>query len=238
MEKVIAVFGAGPGLGASVARRFGREGYRVALIARRQEPLAALAAELSSEGIRATVFTADLTRSGDIPALVETIRSKLGRIDIVEYAPIATAPAIPAKDLTQKALEGFISLYLYTPIALVNAVLPAMIERGDGAILIGQGGSAAHGVPFASGVGPPMAAARNYVHSLHGEVADKGVYVGTLTVGAIILNSAGHKAFTSGELTLPPGMEIPTVDPDDLADLYWDLVVKHDRIEVTYPSQP
>ena len=51
MSKVIAVFGAGTGLGVSVARRFGREGYRVALVARRAEQLTALVTTLGAEGI-------------------------------------------------------------------------------------------------------------------------------------------------------------------------------------------
>ncbi|MGO4427734.1 SDR family NAD(P)-dependent oxidoreductase, partial [Streptomyces sp. MCAF7] len=47
----IAIIGAGPGLGAAVARRFGREGYGIALISRDQDRLDALAAELGEEGM-------------------------------------------------------------------------------------------------------------------------------------------------------------------------------------------
>ena len=54
MSKTIAVFGAGPGMGRSVARRFGREGFRVALVARNQERLAAFTEELAGDGIDAT----------------------------------------------------------------------------------------------------------------------------------------------------------------------------------------
>lgn len=55
MDKVIAVFGAGSGLGMSVARRFGREGYKVALIARGRPALEDKARELGSAGIHAEV---------------------------------------------------------------------------------------------------------------------------------------------------------------------------------------
>ncbi|KND37998.1 SDR family NAD(P)-dependent oxidoreductase, partial [Streptomyces stelliscabiei] len=58
---VIAVIGAGPGLGLSIARRFGREGFQVALVSRTQDKLDALAARLAAEGIEAAGFAADVT---------------------------------------------------------------------------------------------------------------------------------------------------------------------------------
>jgi short-subunit dehydrogenase len=168
----------------------------------------------------------------------DAIASHYGGVDVIEYAPITTAPFIPAAELTPQVMQDFVSLYLLTPIEIVRQVLPGMIERGFGGILIGQGASALHPAPFMSGVGPAMAAARNYVHSLHGEVADKGVYVGTLMVNALITGSAGHKAVTSGELPvdLPEGFEIPTVHPADLADILWDLLSDRDRVEVLHPE--
>ena len=50
-KKTIAVFGAGPGLGRGIARRFGREGYQVALVGRRQEALDEIAGELRDDGV-------------------------------------------------------------------------------------------------------------------------------------------------------------------------------------------
>jgi NADP-dependent 3-hydroxy acid dehydrogenase YdfG len=54
--KVLALLGAGPGLGAALGRRFGREGYRVALVARRPGPLEAVAAGLRAAGVKAAAF--------------------------------------------------------------------------------------------------------------------------------------------------------------------------------------
>lgn len=241
MSKTIAVFGAGTGLGASVARRFGHEGYRVALVARRREPLDILAGELADEGIEAAVFTADLSRTAEIPALVAAIRERFGRIDVVEYSPISTALLFtPAAELTTERLRDLVNLYLLTPVGLVQEVLPEMLKRGDGGILIGHGPTAVEPMPYMSGLGPVMAATRNYVYSLHGELADKGVYAGTLVVGAVIARSAGHQAILAGDLEfdLPPGLELPVVDPADLADRYWNLFTKRDRVEEIYPPLP
>ena len=55
MSNSIAVFGAGPGLGQAVARRFAREGYAVTLVGRRPEPLELLASDLTSAGATAHV---------------------------------------------------------------------------------------------------------------------------------------------------------------------------------------
>ena len=83
-------------------------------------------------------------------------------------------------------------LVFYSLVALVQEFLPHMLEQGDGAILTAQGASTVHGLPNMSGPGPAQAAQRNYLQSLHTEVADKGVYVGMLYVGAIIEDSAFH----------------------------------------------
>lgn len=61
MPKSIAVFGAGPGLGQAVARRYAQEGYEVVLVARRREPLDFFASELTDCGGRVHVTPADLS---------------------------------------------------------------------------------------------------------------------------------------------------------------------------------
>src|SRR5579862_1546508 len=83
-------------------------------------------------------------------------------------------------------------LIFYTMLALVREFLPHMLAQGDGAILTAQGGSTVQGLPHMSGPSPAQAAQRNYLQALHAEVAEKGVYVGMLYVGAAIEHSAFH----------------------------------------------
>src|ERR1700754_3914532 len=116
MSQVIAVFGAGPGLGASVARRFGREGYAVALVARRLEPIEALAQALSVEGIEAAAFSADLADQDSALAAVDAIRGRFGRIDAVYYGPVGNAAFTPARALSADALRELVELLTLTPI--------------------------------------------------------------------------------------------------------------------------
>ncbi|GAA0454637.1 SDR family NAD(P)-dependent oxidoreductase [Streptomyces stramineus] len=236
MSKVIAVLGAGTGLGVSVARRFGREGFRVALVARRKDRLDALVEVLAGEGIEAVAFSADLSKPAEVPALVEAIRSRFGRIDVVAYGPISGDQGFtPAAELDAATLESLTPLLLFTPVEVVRAVLPEWTERGDGAFLLAQGYSAAQPMPHLSGLGPVMSATRNYLYSLNAELADTGIYVGALTIASLIARSevsaAAQAAFESAD-----GPRFPVVDPDDLAEHYWNMYTKRDRVEQFHPE--
>lgn len=236
MSKVIAVLGAGTGLGAAVARRFGHEGFRVALVARRRQRLDALVENLVADGIEATGFTADLSQPAGVPALIESIRDRFGRIDVIEYGPFSTEQnLIPASRMDAAFLENGLPMFLLTPVEVVRAVLPEWTERGDGAFLLTTGASAVHPMPWLSGLSPIGAAARNYLYSLHGELAGTGIYAGTLSVAAGIARSE-LSALIAEAGTSPESREFPTVDPDDLAEQYWDMYTKRDRVEQLHPE--
>ncbi|TCV92685.1 hypothetical protein EC912_10623 [Luteibacter rhizovicinus] len=87
-----------------------------------------------------------------------------------------------------------------------------------------------------SGVAPLMAAARNYAFTLNAEAMPKGVYAGTVNIGAAIDRSAGLRAMTANGIELDP--RFPSIDPDDIAGEIWTLVTKRDRVEVILPPLP
>jgi NAD(P)-dependent dehydrogenase (short-subunit alcohol dehydrogenase family) len=87
---VLVVVGAGPGLGLSVAHRFGSEGYAVALISRRR-PARRLSGSLADAGVEAAAFVADATDSPALRGAVEAARGRFGRIDVGYYGPAAAA---------------------------------------------------------------------------------------------------------------------------------------------------
>src|SRR6204780_4608989 len=107
MPKSIAVFGAGPGLGQAVARRYAREGYAVTLVGRRSEPLDRLAKDLTSAGATAHVITADLADTGATPRLAEQVRAAAGDLDAFYYAPTPNTGFVSAASLTPAHAESF-----------------------------------------------------------------------------------------------------------------------------------
>lgn len=236
-KKTIALFGAGTGLGASLATRFGREGYRVALVARRAAPLEERVAELAGAGIEAAAFPADLTDIDGIPALVRSIEARFGSIDVAVYAPVPSdAGFVPAVELDASKLQSMASIFTFSPVEVSHAVLPGMLARGAGAIVVVGGLTAVVTMPGLSGVGPLMAAARNYIFTLNAEVAPKGIYAGTLNIGALIDRSAGFRAMTASGAPLDP--RLPVIDPDDIAQEIWTLVTRRDRVEAILPPLP
>jgi short-subunit dehydrogenase len=228
MPKSIAVFGAGPGLGQAVAHRYAQDGYEIVLVARRRQPLEVVAQELTGAGATAHVITADLADTDAVPALAERIRATVGELDAIYYAPTPADGFVPAADLTPRRAQAFMPLAVYSLLALVQEFLPHMLEQGDGAILTAQGASAVQGPANMSGPGPAQAAQRNYLQSLHAEVAGKGVYVGMLYIGAIIENSAFHASDAAGDWG-------PTVNPAHLADLLWNMHNAKGESEAKYP---
>lgn len=234
-KKTIAIFGAGTGLGTSVAARFGREGYRVALVARRASSLEELAAELAKAGVEAQSFPFDLTDIAGIPAFVRSIEDKLGPIDVAMYAPVTSEVGfVPALDLDAAKLRPLSELLLFAPIEVARAVVPGMLARGDGAFVLGGGLTAVHTMPGMSGVGPVMAAARNFIFTLNAETKDRGVYAGTVTIGALIERSAGHRIMTASGQPIA----FPVISPDSIADEIWSLVTNRDRVEAILPPLP
>ena len=235
VSRSIAVFGAGPGLGHAVARRYAREGYAVTLVARRSEPLDLLAQDLTSAGATAHVITADLSDTAATPRLAEQIRATAGDLDAFYYAPTPNTGFVAAANLTPQHAENFMPLIFYTLLGLVQEFLPHMLEQGDGAILTAQGGSTVQGLPNMSGPSPAQAAQRNYLQALHAEVAEQGVYVGMLYIGSAIENSAFHAELERAKAAGDPVWEMSTVDPEHLADLLWRMHDTKGPRELIYP---
>jgi NADP-dependent 3-hydroxy acid dehydrogenase YdfG len=229
MSKTIAVFGAGPGMGRSVARRFGREGYRVVLVARTKSRLDALAEELAGDGIEATGYAADLSDRDSLPALV----SAMGPIDVLYYGPAGVDWLGHQVDVRVAGPESFefpLDLLLRTPSVLVREVLPGLLERDEGAVLFALAVTASAPYPQVANVGAAAAAARSYLHSLHVSLAGTGVFAGLVQVGGMV---GGSDAARYAMEHWDPSRLPSPLDPDDLAEAAWKLYHARDGFELT-----
>src|SRR3954469_19202518 len=234
MTRSIAVIGAGPGLGQAVAHRYAREGYAVAVVARRPEPLDRLVAQLTGEGAQAYAIAADLADTGAIPALAKRIRATSGDPEVLYYGAAANG-FVPVLELTPERVDELMALGVHALLGLVREFLPAMIAQGDGAVLSAQGASALHGNPHIAG-GVTLAAQRNLLQALHTAVADRGVYVGGLYIGAAIENTPFHARMEAAKAAGDPVPAIPSVRPADLAELLWTMHHRTRPPAVTYPE--
>lgn len=233
MSKTIAVFGAGPGFGRAVARRFGREGFRVALVARSRAKLDDMAAELSADGIEAAGFVADLADREQLPRLVDAVVDRFGGIDVVEYAPAGPEwmeRQVEIRECGPASFEFGLDMLLRTPSALVGLVLPGMVERGEGAVLFGLAVAASAPVPRLGNIAVAASAARAYLNNLHASLAGTGVYAGLVQVAGMVGGSESAEYFAR---RWDPAMLPDPLDPADLAEAAWNLYTTRDRFETT-----
>jgi NAD(P)-dependent dehydrogenase (short-subunit alcohol dehydrogenase family) len=220
---VIAIVGAGPGLGLSIARRFGREGFAVALISRSPANLDRLTAELIACGIEAAGFAGDVLDRPSLTAALAAAADRFGPVDVLEYspAPHGAPPGLSMTDVLHVSAENVqpqVEFYVYGAITAVQAVLGGMLERGRGTLLFTTGASSAVTMPLMGNVGIAGAGLRNYALALNAALAGRGVYAAHLPL-AVYIGSGG-----------------PETQPDTIAELYWDLYLSRDQPERLYSA--
>ncbi|WP_232839992.1 SDR family NAD(P)-dependent oxidoreductase [Nocardia aurea] len=212
--KTILVVGAGPGLGYSVAERFGREGFKVALVSRNEANLDDLVIRLGRRGIEAAGFTADVVDQESLTDAIAAAEARFGAVDVLEYSPAPEIHSVvDALAVTPTNAQLHIARALVGAITAVRAVLPGMIERADGTLFFTIGASAILPLPAHASVGLGMSALRNYAHVLHAALRGTGVYAGSLMVATRIAKDT-------------PG------DPDLLAAEFWTMYRARDRFEM------
>jgi short-subunit dehydrogenase len=128
------VTGASGGLGAHLARRLAREGMDVALVARREPELSALAGELERLGVRAAALPSDLSDLEQVDPLIERAEAALGPLDLlVNNAGVEIGAAFTV--LSREELTSMVDLNLTAPLLLTHRVLPGMLERRRGHVV-------------------------------------------------------------------------------------------------------
>ncbi|MFG1992387.1 SDR family NAD(P)-dependent oxidoreductase [Actinoplanes sp. NPDC048988] len=181
----LAIVGAGEGLGAAVARRFGAEGFSVALLARRQDRLDKLVTDLKDVNSRG--YAADVLNAEELAWALERAANDLGPIEVLQYSPLPQRQFLkPVLETTvEEAREAF-EFSVAGPMTAVNQVLPGMRERGRGSILFVNGGSGARPNPKVGGTSIAFAGEGAYGQMLHETLGAEGVHVGQLIIpGAI-----------------------------------------------------
>ncbi|XTR52860.1 SDR family NAD(P)-dependent oxidoreductase [Pseudarthrobacter sp. So.54] len=192
----IAIIGAGSGLGTAVARRFGAEGFAVALISRNQGRVDALAEGLAGEGIEARGFAADVRDQASITRALERATETLGPIEVLQYSPLPQKDFMrPVLETTPADLIGPVEFSIYGPVAAVHQVLPGMRFLGGnrGTILFVNGGSAVKPGRNVTGTSVAFAGQAAYAQLLHEALGEEGIQVSQLIIGGRIIEGDPEK---------------------------------------------
>jgi NADP-dependent 3-hydroxy acid dehydrogenase YdfG len=232
MTRTIAVVGAGPGLGTSMARRFGREGFHVGLLARNADRLEALIADLAEQGISSSAHVADVLDRPALRRALHDLDRATGSIDVLAYLPTPLGAELKTpEDADVASVMHQLEYSVLGPVEATQAVLPGMLERGDGALLYTGGYSSRQPLTSHANAGIALAAQRNYAYVLNRGLAGRGIYAGTVTVAGLILRSASGDEILAAPDEVRALYEPLLIDPDVIADTYWDMYSKRDRVE-------
>jgi NAD(P)-dependent dehydrogenase (short-subunit alcohol dehydrogenase family) len=210
MNRVALLTGAGPGLGASLARRFARGGYALGLVARHAGFIDALAQEISGRKGRALAVVADVGEPEAAKSAVARVRRELGKINLLLH----NASSSNREGLLGTTPEQFAGAWRVASLAAfvcARETAPDMIAAGEGAMLFTGATSSERGVSWLA-FSSAKFALRGLVQSLARELWPQGVHVAHVVVDGVI-----------GERATPTSPNDPKLDPDQMAEAYWHL---------------
>jgi short-subunit dehydrogenase len=204
MDKELCVIvGAGPGVSQGVARKFGKEGYKIALVARKAETLAGYTEELKASGIESSSYVGDAGDFASLEAAFTKIKAELGNPAVLVYNVAAMRQGTPSATSPESLIDD-LKINVGGALAAANQVIPAMREQNKGTILFTGGGLALNPNPAVASLAVGKAAIRSLAFSLGAELEADNIQVATVTICGYVR----------------PGTHF---DPDLIAEAYWTL---------------
>lgn len=206
LGKVAAITGAASGIGLECARSLLRSGARVVLVDRAEDRLNALCAEL---GPQAVPLTVDLTDPGSVSRMMPQLLEKTGQLDIF-HANAGSYVGGEVLGGDPDAWDRMLNLNVNAVFRCIHAVLPHMVERKTGDIIVTS--SVAGFIPV---VWEPIYTASKhavqaFVHTLRRQVAKHGIRVGEVAPGPVVTallsdwpKAKMEEALASGSLMEP-----------------------------------
>jgi short-subunit dehydrogenase len=187
--KLSVVTGGSRGLGFLLARELAREGSRVVLWARDEQELERARRSLAGLGADVAVETCDVRDRSEVEAAVADIERREGPIDVlVNNAGIISVG--PIETMTVQDYEASLATMFWGMVYPTLAVLPSMLERGEGRIANVTSIGARIGVPHLSSYCAAKFAAQGFSEGLRAELRSKGIEVTTILPG--LMRTGGH----------------------------------------------
>lgn len=213
--KVAAVVGVGEGLGASIAHRFAREGFTVAIMARSEDKLAQIGSDIEKAGGKALSVTADVTDAESIKAAFEKVNAELAAPSVLVYnAGIFKINSI--LELTPEQFDYCWKLNCFGAFVAAQQVLPAMVERKSGTMIFTGATASKKGSAKFAALAVGKFGLRALSQSLAREFGPQGIHVAHVIIDGMINTEKVNSMFPGKE-------EHMLLSPDSIAETYWQL---------------
>lgn len=218
---VALLTGVGPGTGAALARRFAEGGYIVAMLARGADRLKTLESEI--QGARG--YVCDVSQAEEIKAVVKRVVSEIGAPEVLIHNAVGGISGSESVSgvfgdflaIDPASLEANFRVNTVALLHLAQALAPAMIEAGKGAIIVTGNTSAQRGKAGFAGFAPTKAAQRILSESMARHLGPKGVHVAYVVIDAVIDVPWTRKYF-------PKATDDFFIKPAAIANEIWNIV--------------
>jgi NAD(P)-dependent dehydrogenase (short-subunit alcohol dehydrogenase family) len=210
-KKVCAVVGVGPGNGASLARRFAKAGYEIALVARSKETTSALEKEIAGS----KSYACDVADAEAVKKTFAAIRESQGEVDALIYnAGSGTWGSV--EEIDPKAFENAWRVNALGALLASQEVIPAMKKAGRGNIVFIGATASRRGNVKTAAFAPAKAAQRVLAESMARSLWPAGIHVSVIIVDGVI-------ALEKTKKMMPDKPADFFMSPDDIADVVWSV---------------
>ena len=214
-ERVAAVLGVGPGLGAAISRRFAREGFGVALLARSEESTNPAREEIERSGGEALAVEADATDAASVARAFEQVRTSLGDPEVFVYNAGAFRMG-GILDVSPEDFDACLKANCAGAFYAAQQVLPAMLQQGRGTVILTGATASLRGSAKFSALATGKFALRALAQSMAREFGPQGIHVAhTIIDGQIDTPRVRGMS--------PDREESTMLSPDAIAEAYWQL---------------
>ena len=213
-DKLAIVAGVGSGNGAAFARRFAADGYRLALLARDPAFSETLAQELGD----AKAYACDVGDAAAVATTMDAIRRDFGDADVLLYNA-GSGIFGDIETIEPAAFETAWRINALGALLLSQAVIPAMVQKGDGAIVFTGATASRRGGPRSAAFAPAKAAQRALAESMARSLWPKGIHVALIIVDGVVDIPRTRKM-------VPDKPDDFFIKPEAVAEIVADLVAQ------------
>jgi NAD(P)-dependent dehydrogenase (short-subunit alcohol dehydrogenase family) len=178
---VCVVVGVGPGNGAALARRFSKEGYAIALLARSTETTSPLAQELGD----ARAYACDVTDAASVDRAFEAIGRELGPVHTLVYnAGSGTWGTV--EEISPALLEGAFRVNTLGLLLTAQKAIPPMKAQGGGSIVVIGSTASRRGAARTAAFAPAKAAQKSLAESMARHLWPQHIHVALIIVDGVV----------------------------------------------------